>query len=79
MFDYLVSEVLYLVDSDGNGIEIYWDCLLSIWEWNDSEVVMVIKFLDVEVILVEGNGKLWIGLFLVILMGYIYFYVFELE
>lgn len=29
--DYVVSEVFYLFDFDGNGIEMYVDCFCSMW------------------------------------------------
>lgn len=31
--DHLVSEVLYFNDFEGNGIEVYCDRFLFLWEW----------------------------------------------
>ncbi|PLR84815.1 VOC family protein [Bacillus sp. V33-4] len=77
--DHLVSEALYLVDPDGNGIEIYTDRPASTWDWHNGEVVMATERLDAEDLLAEGNGQEWNGLPERTLMGHIHLHVAELQ
>lgn len=46
--DYFVSEVLYFIDFEGNGIEVYYDCFLEDWVWWDGFVKMDILEVDVN-------------------------------
>lgn len=51
--DHGVSEAVYLPDPDGNGLELYADRPRSAWRWQDGEVVMFTRPLDVEGLLAE--------------------------
>lgn len=46
--DHYVSEALYLVDPDGNGLEIYRDRPRDQWRWNGQQVVMGTEAVDVD-------------------------------
>ena len=54
--DHLVSEALYLDDSEGNGIEIYRDRPRSEWTYSDGRLRMDTLPLDYEGIWTEGGG-----------------------
>ncbi|WP_456275403.1 VOC family protein [Bacillus sp. AK128] len=76
--DHLVSEALYLADPDGNGIEIYADRSSSEWEWNNGEVVMATKALNIRDLLSEVTESPWKGMPANTLMGHIHLHVSEL-
>jgi catechol 2,3-dioxygenase len=46
--DHGVSEAIYLSDPEGNGIELYADRSRSTWRWENGEVEMVTKPLDLD-------------------------------
>lgn len=77
--DHAVSEAIYLADPDGNGIEIYSDRPASAWEWNNQEVVMATKPLDVQGLMAEDDGQSWSGLPEGTLMGHIHLHVDNIE
>jgi catechol 2,3-dioxygenase len=52
--DHSVSEALYLNDAEGNGIEVYGDRPADSWRWNDNQVDMFTKRLDLENLLREA-------------------------
>jgi len=54
--DHLVSEALYLDDSEGNGIEIYRDRPRSEWTYSDGRLRMDTLPLDYEGIWTKGGG-----------------------
>lgn len=62
--DHLVSEALYLVDPDGNGIEVYRDRPRSEWTWVDGQVQMATDPVDIEGVLEEAakDDEPWTGL-----------------
>ncbi len=49
--DHNVSEAIYLMDPEGNGIEVYSDRPRENWQWNDGVVTMGTEQLDVDGIL----------------------------
>ena len=51
--DHLVSEALYLADSEGNGIELYYDRPREQWRTADGELQMATLPLDVDGLLAE--------------------------
>lgn len=51
--DHGVSEAVYLPDPDGNGLELYADRPRTAWPWQDGELVMFTRPLDVEGLLAE--------------------------
>jgi catechol 2,3-dioxygenase len=57
--DHLVSESIYIRDSDNIGIEIYCDRPSSQWEWDGSRVSMATDRLDTEDLLRESTPSGW--------------------
>lgn len=51
--DHLVSEAIYLVDPDGNGVELYTDKPKETWKWNLGQVVMDTLPLNLQVLTSE--------------------------
>jgi catechol 2,3-dioxygenase len=62
--DHLVSEALYLADTEGNGIELYRDRPREEWAWEDGAIRMTTEPLDLSALLEEGRaiGSAWRGL-----------------
>ncbi|MBF0709432.1 VOC family protein [Alkalihalobacillus hwajinpoensis] len=54
--DHSVSEAIYLADPDGNGIEIYVDRPSKQWNWEEDQVMMTTKALNVEELMKEVSG-----------------------
>ncbi|MFE6167467.1 VOC family protein [Viridibacillus arvi] len=78
--DHLVSEALYLVDPDGNEIEIYVDRDPAEWDWNNGEVAMSVDPLNFEDLLANGKqDQPWEGLPNDTVMGHIHLHVSELK
>jgi catechol 2,3-dioxygenase len=61
--DHLVSEAIYLYDSDGLGIELYWDKPRSEWIWENDKVKMDTLPIDMDVLLdeIEDVNDVWNG------------------
>ena len=59
--DHLVSEAIYLVDPEGNGIEVYADRPLARWRGKSGEIRMSSDPLDVEDLLRDAGGTAWAG------------------
>ncbi|HEV2439648.1 MAG TPA: VOC family protein [bacterium] len=55
--DHLVSEALYLRDPDGNGVELYADRPPEQWIWNDDQVDMTTRDLDLRDLLAAGGDR----------------------
>ena len=52
--DHGVSEVIYLTDPDGNGVEVYWDRPKEQWpRAENGNLMMYNGFLDIEMLLKE--------------------------
>ena len=59
--DHIVSEAIYLADSDGNGIEVYADRPVSRWHGPNGEIRMTTDPLDVQDLLKSAEGTEWSG------------------
>ncbi len=46
--DHIVSEAIYLADSDHNGVELYADRPRNEWAWHNGQVQMATEALDLE-------------------------------
>jgi catechol 2,3-dioxygenase len=46
--DHHVSEAVYLADPDGNGLELYRDRPRETWRWQETQVAMTTRPLDVD-------------------------------
>jgi catechol 2,3-dioxygenase len=57
-----VSEALYLNDPDGLGIEVYADRPRSSWVWQNGQLAMDTRPLDVESLVRAGGGQPWTGM-----------------
>lgn len=55
--DHKVSEAVYLMDPEGNGIEVYSDRPRENWQWTDGVVTMGTEPLDVDGILALADKK----------------------
>jgi catechol 2,3-dioxygenase len=55
--DHLVSEALYLRDPEGNGVELYADRPREQWMWNDDQVEMTTRGLDLRDLLAAGGDR----------------------
>jgi catechol 2,3-dioxygenase len=56
--DHIVSEAVYLRDSDGNGVELYADRPSSQWVWKRGEVMMATRALSLKSLLSStGEGS----------------------
>ena len=59
--DHRVSEAIYLVDPEGNGIEIYADRPSSEWAWADGQVQMTTERLNVQDLMASAGPAQWKG------------------
>jgi catechol 2,3-dioxygenase len=61
--DHLVSEAIYLVDPDGNGLELYVDRPRAQWVRRNGQIEMATEPLDVEALLAEADleSRPWTG------------------
>jgi catechol 2,3-dioxygenase len=60
--DHAVSEALYLVDPEGNGLELYTDRPATDWHWHDGLVDMPSNALDLMPVLHAANPSPWEGI-----------------
>ena len=60
--DHLVSEATYLVDPEGNGIEVYVDRDRDTWTWSNGQVAMDTLALDFAGIVESSGNTEWAGM-----------------
>ena len=60
--DHAVSEALYLVDPEGNGVEIYADRAPDLWKKKHGSFVMPSDPLDFEQLIASAGHQEWQGL-----------------
>lgn len=60
--DHLVSEATYLVDPEGNGIEVYVDRDRDTWTWSNGQVSMDTLALDFAGIVESSGNTEWAGM-----------------
>lgn len=79
--DHLVSESIYLYDSDGLGIEVYADRPSSEWVWQNDKVRMDTLPLDLDVLLdeIEDVDDVWNGVPEGTKIGHIHLQVSDLK
>ena len=56
--DHLVSESVYLDDTEGNGIEVYADRAPENWKWDGTTVAMATDPLDIDGLLTLTNSRI---------------------
>ena len=76
--DHLVSEALYLDDSEGNGIEIYRDRPREDWTYRNGELVMDTLALDMYALLEDGLDAEFTGMLEGTKMGHVHLKVNDL-
>jgi catechol 2,3-dioxygenase len=59
--DHLVSEAIYLVDPEGNGVEFCADRGSLLWNRNNGIVEMTVDRLDLAELLASADGRSWHG------------------
>ncbi len=59
--DHAVSEALYLVDPEGNGVEIYADRSPDLWKKENGSLMMPSDPLDVEQLIANAGQQEWRG------------------
>lgn len=77
--DHLVSKSLYMTDTDGNGIDIYFDCNSSKWVWKNNEVVMPSEPLEADKLLEAASESTWDGLPTATLLCHIHLHVNDMS
>jgi catechol 2,3-dioxygenase len=77
--DHGVSEALYLADPDGNGIELYADKPVDLWEKENGLFVAKGEQLDVVGVMAEAKGELWNRLPNETVMGHIHLHASDLD
>jgi catechol 2,3-dioxygenase len=78
--DHLVSEAIYIRDSDFNGIEIYHDRPYSEWKWsNSNQLQMATLPLNTDDLLKESTEKRWKEMPAKAGIGHVHLYVRNLS
>jgi catechol 2,3-dioxygenase len=76
--NHLVSESIYIRDSDNIGIEIYCDRPSSQWEWDGRRVRMTTYRLDTEDLLRESTSSGWKAMPAKTVIGHVHLHVRDL-
>lgn len=77
--DHDVSEALYLADPEGNGIEIYTDRDEHLWKWEQDQVFMSTKPLDIDDLMNNVSEAGWTGMPDKTVIGHIHLQVSDLD
>ena len=75
MSDHFVSEAVYLTDPDGLGIEVYADRPRDAWKYDERQLYMTTKHLDVDDLLRAARGEPWNGMPSGTVLGHVHLYV----
>jgi catechol 2,3-dioxygenase len=75
MSDHFVSEAVYLTDPDGLGIEVYADRPRAAWRYEERQLYMTTKHLDVEDLINSTGGGRWNGIPAGTVLGHVHLYV----
>ncbi|MEX2543304.1 MAG: VOC family protein [Trueperaceae bacterium] len=77
--DHLVSEAFYLQDPDGLGIEVYADRPRDSWRFQDGQLAMDTKPLDIRNLLQASGTEDWAGMPSGTRIGHVHLHVDELS
>src|SRR3954462_7916096 len=75
MSDHFVSEAVYLTDPDGLGIEVYADRPRDAWKYDERQLYMTTKHLDVDDLVRAAAGEPWRGMPWGTVLGHVHLYV----
>src|SRR3954462_5850710 len=75
MSDHFVSEAVYLTDPDGLGIEVYADRPRDAWKYDERQLYMTTKHLDVDDLVRAAHGEHWKGMPVGTVLGHVHLYV----
>lgn len=73
--DHAVSQVVYLSDPDGLGIEVYADRPRSQWRTNGREIAITTEPLDLRRLVKAAAGEPWLGMPAGAVIGHVHFHV----
>jgi catechol 2,3-dioxygenase len=76
--DHIVSEAVYLVDPEGNGIEVYADRAVSYWRDTSGQIRMATEALDIADLRRASTG-VWAGFPQGGIIGHVHLQVGDLE
>jgi len=79
MSDHLVSEAIYLSDTDGLGIEVYADRPRNAWRMQGQSIAMATLPLDVRDLVRAGEGVPWSGIPKGTRIGHVHLHVSDLD
>jgi catechol 2,3-dioxygenase len=79
MSDHFVSEAVYLTDPDGLGIEVYADRPRDAWRYDERQLFMTTKQLDVDDLIRSAAGEPWSGMPAGTVLGHVHLYVGDIE
>jgi len=79
MSDHFVSEAIYLTDPDGLGIEVYADRPRDAWRYDERQLFMTTKTLDVDDLVRSAGGKRWDGMPAGTVLGHVHLYVGDID
>ena len=79
MSDHFVSEAVYLTDPDGLGIEVYADRPRDAWKYDERQLYMTTKHLDVDDLVRAAHGEHWNGMPAGTVLGHVHLYVGDIE
>ena len=79
MSDHFVSEAIYLTDPDGLGIEVYADRPRDVWRYDEQQIYMTTKHLDVDDLIRAAHGEKWTGMPAGTVLGHVHLYVDEID
>ena len=75
MSDPAVSEAVYLTDPDGLGIEVYADRPRDSWRYDERQIFMTTKHLDVDDLVRAAGRQEWTGMPPGTVLGHVHLYV----
>jgi catechol 2,3-dioxygenase len=79
MSDHFVSEAVYLTDPDGLGIEVYADRPRDAWRYDERQLFMTTKHLDVDDLVRSAGGERWTGMPAGTVLGHVHLYVGDIS
>lgn len=77
--DHLVSEAFYLKDPDGLGIEVYADRPRDSWRYQDGQLAMATRPLDIANLVLGAGTEAWAGMPAGTRVGHIHLHVDDLS